>query len=307
MISGEAQWTVETVLVWTIDYFKRNSIASARLDAELLLAKACGCQRMQLYLNPELSLTPDEREQVRNDVKQRVAGVPIAYLLGEREFWGLALNVRSGVLIPRPDTEILVEQIHERIKVWKKNNSPDQTCEIAELGTGSGAIPIALASLEKNLRFYCTDISPIALEVATANARKFQSLWDERSNRIQFIRGDRFEMLASGSQFDLIISNPPYIPSNDIQSLQKEVRVFEPHEALDGGTSGMNFYDYLLTKAPLLLKHEGWLCVEMGFDQAESLTLLIQQHSSMKLVKIVPDYAGHDRVALLQHCKHSPQ
>lgn len=293
---SEEIWTIERILNWTKDYFKSKEISTARLDAEVLLSHACHCKRIDLYLNADLPLNSEERACFRVLVRKRVQGVPVAYLTKKKEFYSLSLKVEEGVLIPRPDTEILVEQSVLQIRAWQKAN-PDSPCTIAELGTGTAAIPLALCSELENLSIQSVDTSSVALRVANENLKLHAELLTPKNNHIDLIQGEFLNMFSSNS-FDFILSNPPYISTPDIDTLQQEVREHEPRLALDGGKSGLDFYVYLNQKAPSLLKTHGSMLLEIGSDQAESLRKLFSTPLWESCI-VQQDFAGLDRVLLL--------
>lgn len=294
------EWTIQSILDWTVQYFSQHQIQTPRLDAELLLGSVLNYERIQLYLQYDQPLIDSEKTAFRQLIKQRVAGVPVAYLLNKKAFWTLDLFVKEGVLIPRPDTEILVERCLFRIHQWQQDH-PDSPCRILELGTGSGAIPLALCSELKQLEIVTVDRSSIALEVAQENLNRYSQLLSDRSNHITLICSNGFEKLNSIKEnpilkFDFLVSNPPYIPSDQIQTLQKEVNLYEPHDALDGGTDGLDFYRYLLEEGRPFLKSNGWLLLEIGFDQKKALNHLVNEIKSLQQTAFFQDLQGNTRV-----------
>lgn len=285
-------WTVQEVLQWTLQHFKSKGLASPRLDAELLLAHALGWTRLQLYMNHDKPLSSKEREPFRELIKNRLEGTPVAYLLGHKEFWSLSFNVAEGVLIPRPDTEILVEASLNWLKKLRQENDTE-VIRLAELGTGSAAIPLALCSEMTMLNWFCVDSSPPALKIAQSNLDKHRSLLTEKKNQIQLFAGDRLEPLRSLEKFHVIVSNPPYIDAKGMSELAVEVSDFEPHLALFGGPDGLDFYRYLLQVGVDLLKPAGRLFIEIGFGQLEAITALIS--SPWTLIQTYADLAGIPR------------
>ena len=268
---------------------------SPRLDAELLLAFVLDCPRLDLYLRADQPLNEKERGAYRELVQQRAAGCPIAYLTGEKEFWSLTLEVNKNTLIPRPDTETLVEIAVEQIRK-RQNNHPDSKCLIAELGTGTGAIPLAICAELKNLHIIAVDCTADVLEVAARNLQRHESLLSPRNNHIELVESNLFSKINPAAKLDLIISNPPYIPSDSISSLQVDVAQYEPHTALDGGPDGLSFYRYLLETAPSLLAKDGEMLLEIGFDQQADLSSLKQNFLVWKSSTFLPDLQGNDRV-----------
>jgi len=278
---------------WTADYFKKNGIESARLDAELLLGHILNKNRLQLYLDFEQVVAKEYLAQYRELIKKRVERVPVAYLTNHKEFMSLSFYVDESVLIPRPETEVLVETI---LKLSSDG------CKALDLGTGSGAIVIALATQRAEWKFAATDISTEALVVAKKNAQQH-----EVAERITFLQGDLFEPLQmehfgeDGDEFmkfDCIVSNPPYISSGEIPALMPEVRDYEPRIAIDGGSTGLDFIDRLVAEAPKFLTENGRLVFEFGYQQGDAVRNLIQSNPQYTDCSIIKDYAGIERVAV---------
>lgn len=293
MASAEQVWTVSSIIEWTQQYFKNHKITSPRLDAELLLAFVFQCSRMDLYLAYDKPLMDKERRQYRELVKKRVQGIPVAYLLKEKGFWSLTLFVEEGALIPRPDTEILVEQVCSAIEEWQVTHK-EKTCFVLEIGTGTAAIPLALCSSLQNLQIVSVDISEAALQVAVENIKNHQYLLTLRANALQLVRGDRFEMLHPATKFDFIVSNPPYIPTLQIPKLQKEIALYEPRQALDGGEDGLDFFRYFFRHGADHLKARGEMFLEIGSDQVNRLEAILPLH--LELIQIAEDLQSHPRV-----------
>ncbi|MCF6236736.1 MAG: peptide chain release factor N(5)-glutamine methyltransferase [Gammaproteobacteria bacterium] len=255
---------------------------TAAVDAEILLCHVINKNRSFIYSWPEHTLTQQQQDDYQQLIKQRLSGQPVAYLVGTRDFWSLELNVCADVLIPRPDTERLVELALEKIPVntkWK----------IVDLGTGSGAIALAIASERPNCHVYAVDCSPSALEVAKSNAKQLEI------NNIDFITGNWLEPLF-GDQFGIIVSNPPYIAEQDIHLTQGDIR-FEPSSALVSGKDGLDDIRLIISSAPLLLKHGGWLLLEHGYNQGDAVrNLFIRENYTH--VTTHQDLSGNDRVTL---------
>ena len=281
-------WTVLELINETTAYFKKKNIESARLDAELLLAHCLNRERIQLYIDFERLVTADELSAFRELVRRRAAREPVAYLTGYRDFWSLKIAVGKGVLIPRPETELLVE---ESVKIFKPISGDSLQITILEPGTGSGALSIALAQELKQCIIYATDISPAAIKIAQRNSRAHGC-----AGRIHFIRCDSLASLRQKRVFDLIVSNPPYIRSADMAGLEPEIREHEPVEALDGGPDGFSFYRQWIPQMPVLLKSNGWAVLEMGAGQSAAVAQLIQNTGAFADVQTVKDYAGHERI-----------
>ena len=258
---------------------------SARLDSELLLAHALQQSRTWLHTWPEKPLTTEQQQQFSALLSRRIKGEPIAHIIGEQEFWSLKLKVTADTLIPRADTERLVELALERI--------PQQSFwNIADLGTGSGAIALAIAKERPGVEIIATDKSTKALTIAEENAHLNQL------NNIRFVRSFWFDDLDN-HVFDMMISNPPYIAEHDPHLTQGDVR-FDPESALTSGKNGLNDLSHLIAKAPAYLKPGGWLLLEHGYDQADAVMSLMQQ-AGFEHCEDFPDYAGNPRVALGQH------
>jgi release factor glutamine methyltransferase len=239
-------------------------LPTARQDAEWLLAAVLGMERFALYLDPAQAVAPAAAERFRALVQRRAGHEPLQHLLGFEDFRGLRLRVTAGVLIPRPETEGLVEWALELL-------NGTSAALAADIGTGSGAIACALASARPALRVLATDASPAALAVAADNVRGLGL-----EDRVRLLAGDLLEPLATGSGvLDLIVANLPYLASGVIPTLPREVRDFEPHAALDGGADGLQALRRLVTTAPAALRPGGWLVLEIGEDQAGALASLM--------------------------------
>lgn len=272
-------WTVLKVLQWTAGYFRDRGIEGGRLDAELLLGDTLKLDRVGLYLNYDRPLSALELDAFRAAVGRRAKREPLAYIRAQTEFWSLPFTVNPAVLIPRPDTEVLVEEALRRL------SGPGR---ILDVGTGSGAIAIAIAHERPEARVEAVDLSAEALAVARGNAEA-----NGVAERVTCRQGDLRQLQGAG--YDLVVSNPPYIPSADLAGLMPEVRQFEPLLALDGGADGLNAYRLLAAQARTLLKPGGWLLLEVGIDQAKAVTELLR---TVGLVEIFTraDYAGVGRV-----------
>ncbi len=277
-------WTIGRILKWTEQYFKEKGIESPRLDAEVLLSHILGRERIYLYVHFDEPLEPAELARYREAIKQRVQRVPIAYIIGEKEFMGLTFKVTEDTLVPRPDTEILVQAAIERLRA--RGDAP----RFADIGTGSGAICLSVLHFLPKAQADTVDISPAARAIAEENAAAL-----EVADRVTFHTGDLLAPLA-GQCYDAILSNPPYIPDGDIAALAPEVRLKEPHTALAGGKDGLDFYRRLMANAPALLKDGGFLAVEVGIHQAAPVAALAVP--SFSRTEILKDYAGIERVVI---------
>lgn len=277
-------WTISSLLNWTVNYFKSKNIQSARLDAEVLLSHVLRQERIYLYVHFDEPMEQDELNKFREYVKKRAQHVPIAYIIGEREFMGLPFKVTKDTLIPRPDTEILVENV-------LNNVDKDKEIEIVDIGTGSGAIILSLLVNLPKAQGKTVDISSEAIEVAKENAVNLQV-----NDRCEFFVGDLFAPL-NNNKFDVIVSNPPYIPKKDIATLEADVREYEPVSALTDGGDGLSYYRRLLSEGKAYIKENGFIALEIGIYQSEDVKQ-IAMDNGWKNVKIIKDYAGIDRVVL---------
>lgn len=276
-------WTIGRILKWTEQYFKQKNIESPRLDAEVLLSHILGRERIYLYVHFDEPLEPTELARYREAIKQRVQRVPVAYIIGEKEFMGLTFKVTADTLVPRPDTEILVQAAVERLRA--RGEAP----RFADIGTGSGAICLSVLHFLPKAQADTVDISPAARAIAEENAAAL-----EVADRVTFHTGDLLAPLAGS--YDAILSNPPYIPDDDIAALAPEVRLKEPHTALAGGKDGLDFYRRLTADAPALLKDGGFLALEVGIHQAAPVAAFAVP--SFSRTEILKDYAGIERVVI---------
>lgn len=261
-----------------------KDIASARLDAEVLLAHVLQKDRVALYVDFDQPLEEHEVDQYRALLARRANKEPVAYLIKEKEFFSHTLCVTPDVLIPRPETELLVEEV---IAWGKTHPNP----KIVDVGTGSGAIAIALAVHIPQAHVWAVDISQEALKVAHSNA-----IQAGVEHRIEFLPGNWLEPL-SGRRVDAVVSNPPYIPSHTIQKLQSDVRFYEPHLALDGGADGLEAYRQLTPAAAAIVPVDGRLFFEVGVGQAHDVSRIMQQ-AGWHVQKIVPDHADIERIVV---------
>lgn len=284
----EEPWTILKLLQWTTDYFKRNNVAEPRASAELLLAHVLSKDRLFLYLNYDRPMETGELAAFRTYIKRRLAGEPNQYITGTQEFWSLPFRVNPNVLIPRPETELLVEVVLEFLR------SSDSNISILDLGTGSGAIAIALARELSGVPIVATDLSMAALQLARENARMNQV--DEK---IHFVRSDMFAAISiSSEKFTVVVTNPPYVSHAEFSKLAREIRDYEPRGALDGGPDGLTAIKYIIKEAPTVLSQTGALIMEMGADQAESVSTLVRDSQHYQSYRIIKDYSGIDRVLL---------
>ncbi len=271
------------LLLEGVSYLRERGIAEPRLDCEVLLAHILGKDRLFLAVHREQEVSGEQADQFRQLYQRRGEKEPIAYIIGHREFMSLDFEVSPGVLIPRPDTETLVEYIIEEYKGSGKT-------EILDLCTGSGAIGISLAKYLPKSRVTAVDISPVCAETAKKNAEK-----NGVSNRVMVLREDALAF-SPGKMFDGIVSNPPYIPTETVSTLETDVKDFEPSLALDGGVDGLDFYRRLTESAAKWLNDGGVLAFEVGHDQAEAVAAMLSESSCFSEVGFRCDLAGIRRV-----------
>lgn len=292
----EAPWTPKTLLDWCEGYFLEKGIPSPRYDAELLLSSIISCSRLELYLHFDRPMTPPELAAFRALVKKRAERIPTAYITGEVHFWDQTLAIGPGCLIPRGDTEILVETTIEAIK--RSERKTEEPLLVLELGTGSGAIPLAVLSETENIHWVGVECAPQALAYAQTNRAHYQESITQKGNKFHLVQGDKFQALAVNKNRTphFLVSNPPYIPTQDISSLEPEVRDAEPVPALDGGATGLDFYRYLLQWGGENLSPGGEILVEMGYDQGPALETLSKGFPQLSPAGILSDLAGNPRV-----------
>jgi release factor glutamine methyltransferase len=271
---------LKQALTAAIDTLTANSVGSPRMNAETLLMFVLNSDRAYLYAHPEQELTPDEQLGYDEAIAERSTGKPAQYITGHQEFWGMDLIVLPAVLIPRPETEHVVETVLELARM-------KQAPRIVDVGTGSGCIALALAAELPWARVEAMDISPTALEVARANATRLQL-----DHRIVFQQRDLLAG-APADAYDFVVSNPPYVPESEPEKAQREVREFEPKVAVFAGESGLEVYRRLVPQAREVLKPGGWLVVEIGFSQATAVHELVQDWAE---VRVTPDLQGILRV-----------
>lgn len=277
-------WTTLKVLEWTTSRFERAGIEPARLEAQVLLAHALACDRVRLYMDFDRPLLADELGNYRALIQRRLSGEPLAYLVGEQEFWSLPFRVGPEVLIPRRDTETVIELVLDQM------SDRAAPLRIADLCTGSGVLAITLARELDQARVVATDISEAAARIARDNAER-----NGVADRVEVRVGDLHAPLAGEPPFDVLVSNPPYVRSADIAGLAREVRC-EPRLALDGGPDGLRFYARIIAGAASLLAPGGLLVFEHGFDQDHAVRQLIDAAGAFEPAATRHDLGGHPRV-----------
>ena len=286
-------WCIKTLLETATDYLADKGIENARLNAEVLLAHLLHVQRISLYLNFEQPLTEKELSGFRSLIKRRLKHEPLQYITGKQEFWSLSFQVNPHVLIPRPETEILVEQAMNLATALAEEGTQ---LRFLDLGTGSGVIAVAMAKQIPESLVFATDISGKALDVARANAQAHGV-----SSNITFVQGDLFEpLMLEKPAFHLIASNPPYVCTHEISGLQSEVALYEPRAALDGGKDGMDYLKEIIKQAPRFLLPGGWLLLEMSPYQVEKALFALTETDVYQNTKAVQDYSHHQRVIMTQ-------
>jgi release factor glutamine methyltransferase len=284
------QWTVRRLLEWTTPFFTRKDVDAPRLSAELLLAHVLSVPRLKLYTDYDRPLSDDDLATYKSLVRRAAEHEPIAYLTNRAFFFGLEFEVTRDVLIPRPDTETIVENVLQLNRHQPGMEAP----RILDLCTGSGCLAVALAHHLKSANVLAIDISPTAVDVARRNVQRHNL-----ADRVVVEQGDLFDGLKNvvdPQPFDLIVSNPPYVPSPAIRDLDRNVRDYEPRLALDGGVDGLSIIRRILSRATDHLKPAGRLYIEMQFDQAESLLALAAEQKHLDDVKILKDQSARDRV-----------
>jgi release factor glutamine methyltransferase len=277
-------WTVQKVLDWTIGHLKSHGCESPRLDAEILLAHARGCQRIRLYTEYDAPLTLEERAKMRELVQRRATLEPVAYLVGFREFFGLDFEVQPGVFIPRPDTETLVITALDIA-------SEIETPRILDVCTGSACIPVSIAANCQASRLTAVELDPQVFEVASRNIQRH-----EMESRIELLQGDLLAPLSADAKFDVITSNPPYITDSEMESLPPDVRNHEPHLALQAGPDGLDVVRRLIPDANQFLVDGGALLLEIAAEQAEAVVALFEVAGTYEPAQIAHDLGDRSRV-----------
>ncbi|MBI3181243.1 MAG: peptide chain release factor N(5)-glutamine methyltransferase [Myxococcales bacterium] len=280
---GAPLWTVRMVLGWTSEHFERRKVDSPRLTAEVLLAHALGLDRVRLYIDLDRPLSKEELAAYRRLIERRAAGEPTQYLTGTREFYNRPFRVDARVLIPRPETELLVEAVLR----FLPEGAPTR---VLDLCTGSGCIAATLAAERPLASVWATDLSPGACEVARANAEVL-----EVGGRVTVLQGDLFDPVPEGARFDAVVSNPPYVASGEIERLSREVRR-EPRQALDGGPDGLELIRRVASRARAHLKAGGLLALEIGEGQGEKVLQLLKDAGYVD-PRLEKDLSRLDRLA----------
>ncbi|MFZ3065812.1 MAG: peptide chain release factor N(5)-glutamine methyltransferase [Nitrospirota bacterium] len=293
MISEGNIWTVIKALTWAEAYLKGFNIPNAKIDAEYLLSHILKCKRQELYLNPDTQLINQDINTFKGFIQRRSKREPLQYIIGEEEFRGLAFKVTRDVLIPRPETELLVE---EAVKIIERQRAKGkgQKTNVIDLCTGSGCIAVSIAKEIDNCKVYATDISEKALAVAKESAKRHSV-----EDRITFLQGSFLEPLKDKgleSKIDIMLSNPPYVSKKDMEKLQPEIKEYEPPLALYGGEDGLDSYRTIIPEALTYLENGGYLILEIGYGQAKGVKELFAQYPAYGKIKIINDLSEIERV-----------
>lgn len=284
-------WTIKSILSWTDTYFSQRDIDSPRLTAEILLAQVLGLRRLDLYLQHDRPLEKQELADFKILIRRRIAREPVAYITGRKGFFKDQFKVAPGVLIPRPDTETLVETV---VGILSEMEACGKRGRVIELGVGSGAVIVSIANACQRHCYFGSDLSGDALAVARANVKAFAQ------PSISLFKSDWLAAVAPQPMFDLILSNPPYIPSADIELLEPEVKDHEPRRALDGGVDGLDAVRVILAQAGDRLLPSGRLILEIGYDQKQLIQSLVKSFAWVAELGFVKDLAGHHRLAVFK-------
>jgi release factor glutamine methyltransferase len=300
MSTPDEPWTIGRLLTWTIEYLGRHGVENPRLDAEVLLATARGCRRIDLYAAYGELADEQTRTAFRELVRRRAGGTPVAYLVGKREFYSLEFEVTPDVLIPRPETELVVVALLDHVKKRRSDSPPpfaeeglgeEASVAIADVGTGSGILAVCAAKYIAKARVTAIDISPAALAVAQRNAELHGV-----AERITFIESDLFASLPADAHFDYVVSNPPYVSTAEMANLPTDVRDHEPHVALHAGEGGTDVVKPLVEQAARRLNSGGALIMEVSPMIAAEVEAIIRSRAEFELGPTMRDLAGHPRV-----------
>jgi release factor glutamine methyltransferase len=295
MTQPEEPWTVGRLLSWTVDYLGKHGADNPRLDAEVLLAEARGCKRIDLYTAFGEPATDETRTAFRELVKRRAAGTPVAYLVGHREFYSLDFEVNPDVLIPRPETELLVVALLDHVKQRGTSLVPSPQLpaplSIVDVGTGSGILAVCAAKYVPDAQVTAIDISPAVLAVARRNAERHNV-----ADRIRFVEGNLLSAEPAEARFDFIISNPPYVSDAEMDQLARDVREHEPEIALRAGATGTAVIAPLIEQSAVRLNPGGALLIEISPMVAAEVEQLICDQPQLQLGPTIKDLAGHVRV-----------
>ncbi|MGD8786724.1 MAG: peptide chain release factor N(5)-glutamine methyltransferase [Phycisphaerales bacterium] len=283
-----ADWTIQKLLNWINEYLTNKGIESPRLSAEILLSGVLGLKRIELYTQFDKTVAAEQLDKLRDLVRRAGQQEPVAYLVGKTEFYSMELNITSACMIPRPETELLVERAIEFLR------TRHGTQFVCDLCTGSGCIAVAIGKNFPDARIIATDICDEALAIADENIKKHQL-----KNKITLLCGDLFDPIISGldvEKFDLIVCNPPYVSSAEYEKLDKNVKDYEPRKALFAGIDGLDIYRRIIEKADEFLKPDAALMMEIGYAQGPAIRELLEQSGAFTEIKIEKDFHNNDRI-----------
>ncbi len=284
------EWTIQKLLTWVTDYLTQKSVDAPRLSAELLLSHVLGLKRIELYTQYNRIVAQEQLTQLRGLVKRAGEHEPVAYLVGRTEFYSIEFEVTPDCLIPRPETELLVQR---SIEFLRKRTGPQYICDLC---TGCGVIAVAIAKNVPEAKVLATDLSEPALAVAAKNVEKYQL-----QDRIELRPGDLFEPLVPQiDQFDLIACNPPYVSAAEYEALDRNVKDYEPRLALYAGPDGLDLYRRIAAKVGPFLKPDGLLLLEIGYTQGPAVRALLEETALFTQIRIDKDLQGHERVVTAQ-------
>ena len=280
------EWTIQRLLTWVTDYLTQKGVDAPRLSAELLLSNVLGLKRIELYTQYNKVVVQEQLDRLRDLVKRAGQHEPVAYLVGRTEFYSIEFEVSPDCLIPRPETELLVQR---SVEFLRKRTGPQLVCDLC---TGSGVIAVAIAKNVPDAKVIATDISQAALAVAARNIEKHKL-----AERIDLRHGDLFDPLVPQlDQFDLIVCNPPYVSAAEYEALDKNVKDYEPRIALHAGEDGLDVYRKITEEVGQFLKPDGVLLLEIGYQQGPAVRELLEQTGVFAKIRIDKDLQTHDRI-----------
>lgn len=290
---AEGSWTVLKLLQWTTRYFEQRRVSEPRASAEVLLAHVLSGDRLFLYLNYDRPLQANELARFKECIKRRLQGEPVQYITGWQEFWSLPFRVNPAVLVPRPETELLVETTLAHLR---RAGPQEGALRILELGTGSGAVAIALARELPRANLVAADLSPAALRLARENAQRH-----EVAGRILFVCTDLFAGFSPRkAEFHAVVANPPYVSQAEFEGLPREIRDYEPRQALHGGSDGLAVTRPLIRQSAAYLAPKGAAILEIDASRAEAVAEMVRESGSYRNWRLLKDYSGMDRVLLAE-------
>ncbi|MFA5239069.1 MAG: peptide chain release factor N(5)-glutamine methyltransferase [Phycisphaerae bacterium] len=288
-------WTIQKLLNWVTEYLNNKGVDSPRLSAEILLSCVLGLKRIELYTQFEKIVSEEQLGRLHNLVERAGRHEPIAYLAGKTEFYSLEIEVSADCLIPRPETELLVERAIEFLRVRSPVAGPGKQF-VCDLCTGSGCVAAAIAKNYPDCQIIATDICDAALSVADRNIKKHQL-----GERIKLLHGDLFDPIVpylDVEKFDLIVCNPPYVSADEFEKLDKNVKDYEPRLALFAGDEGLDIYQRIIEKVEQFLKPDAALMLEIGYEQGQAVTQLIEKTNCFSEINIEKDNQGNDRIVI---------